>query len=315
MPRACMSSRAPSRPKSSTVWIASGSMPCSASASRMARDERRRWSRSAAEPPRSTTALPRSQRERRDVDRHVRPRLVDRADDARTARATFVQPHPVRQRALVEHAADRIGQRRDIAHGRGEGGDPRRRRAGVGRAAPSERPLVRPRSRSSALAATIPGAADSMAPAMASRASRLRHRRAGVRRWRAASWASSMRSRAVRARCRGRGHLAQFIGGVHRARSPWAAAATSSGREPRADIGRRESASSTRSALVTSTPTPMPRRQPRGRDLGRRAPGSDAVRRRPSRTRSRRGRRRTAPCESARRPARPAGGCRGTRCR
>ena len=27
MPRACMSSRAPSRPKSSTVWIASGSMP------------------------------------------------------------------------------------------------------------------------------------------------------------------------------------------------------------------------------------------------------------------------------------------------
>jgi hypothetical protein len=57
MPRACMSSRAPSRPNSSTVWIASGSIPHSARAPRIART-RAAFVRSAAEPPRSTTALP-----------------------------------------------------------------------------------------------------------------------------------------------------------------------------------------------------------------------------------------------------------------
>ena len=62
------------------------------------------------------------QRQRRGVDRHVRPRLVDDGDDAeRDAHLAHVEP--VRQPEAVDHLADRVGQRGDLAHAGGHRGD------------------------------------------------------------------------------------------------------------------------------------------------------------------------------------------------
>ena len=52
--------------------------------------------------------------ERRAVDRDVRARLVDDRDDAHR-HEHLLEPDPVRQRALLDHVADRVGQRGHVA--------------------------------------------------------------------------------------------------------------------------------------------------------------------------------------------------------
>ena len=99
----------------------------------------------------------RLQAQRGGVDRHVRARLVDDRHDAER-HPHLAHVEPVGQPRAVDHLADRVGQRRDLAHARGHRRRPGARRARAGRAARSERPLSRPASRSRALASRISSA-------------------------------------------------------------------------------------------------------------------------------------------------------------
>ena len=83
------------------------------------------------------------QAQRGGVDRDVRAGLVDDGDDAeRHAHLAHVQA--VRQAPAVDHLADGVRQRGDLAHGVRDRGDARRRQGAGGRAA---RRRCRPRGR------------------------------------------------------------------------------------------------------------------------------------------------------------------------
>ena len=66
--------------------------------------------------------VPGAQRERGDVDSDVRACFVDGTDDAER-NAHLGQPHAVGQCALIEDPADRVGQLGDVAHGCGQRAD------------------------------------------------------------------------------------------------------------------------------------------------------------------------------------------------
>ena len=118
-PRARISSAAPSRPNSSMVCTASAGSPAAAERVLDHLDEHAVRARCAALPPRSTDGVAALERERGDVDGHVRPRLVDRADDAER-HAHLGDLHAVRQRAAAHRLPDRVGERDDLEHGVGE---------------------------------------------------------------------------------------------------------------------------------------------------------------------------------------------------
>ena len=159
---------------------------------------------------------------------------------------------PFGERALVEHAADRVGQLGDVAHRGGEGARRAARRAAAGPAGPR---TARSRGRARdprAFAATISAAACSIASAIASSASRL-----------SASVSRPMLARgllreqhALAGGRGGRGHppsvstavrMGPVAGGARPARG--SGGTTCRSRRPRAPAP-------TRSALVTSTPIP-----------------------------------------------------------
>ena len=83
--------------------------------------------------------------QRAGVAGHVRPALVDDADDAER-HAHALDPQAVRARPLRDHRADRIRQRRDLLDARAPSPRRARRRAAAGRA-----PRARVRRRSAAL--------------------------------------------------------------------------------------------------------------------------------------------------------------------
>ena len=86
-------------------------------------------------------------RQRRAVDRHVRPRLVDDGDDPER-HPHLAQVEPARQRLAFELLADRIVERGDRPHARRPSPRPAPRSASAGRAAPrSARRRARRRGR------------------------------------------------------------------------------------------------------------------------------------------------------------------------
>ncbi len=181
------------------------------------------------------------------------------------------------------------------------------RRAAADPAAPRRGRLARPRSRSSAFAATISGAACSIAVGDGLQRVALVGIRRAVRRCarppsRAASvrapssrWSSSAQcidGRADRSRRRSRGRLRIRAGTTCRSRRPTSASRDEVGAgDEDADSGCRG--------------------QPRRRHLGRRSPGADAVHDDRAELVARAGRRRTPPRRSASRRARRADACRG----
>ena len=96
--------------------------------------------------PRRSRDVARLQAERGDVDRHVRPGLVDDQHAARAAPARGVTSSPFGEPPAVDDLAARIGQRGDRARRRlGSAVEARGRRASGGRAAPPWCPSARPR--------------------------------------------------------------------------------------------------------------------------------------------------------------------------
>ena len=165
------SSASSSRPPPATSAIAPAGSPAASAAS--ARDPRQhrvgvRGRRGAAQHDRVAGL----QAQRRGVDRHVRPRLVDDGDDAER-HAHLAHVEPVGEPAAVEHLADRVGQRGDRAHAVGD----RRRRARASSASRSssaaDSPASRPASRSRALASRISGVRATSASAIACSAASL----------------------------------------------------------------------------------------------------------------------------------------------
>ena len=168
-PRAVMSARAASWPPPSSRHTAFSSIPCAARASRITPTSARLLD-AAAEPPRRITALPLLRARVGGVHRDVGPGLVDHPDDAHR-HAHLADLQAVGQRRAAHDLTDRVGQRRDVAHRLGDRRDPPARRGVSRSSSPSERPLSRPRSRSSAFAVTISPVAATRASAIACSAS------------------------------------------------------------------------------------------------------------------------------------------------
>ena len=99
-----------------TSAIASTGSPAASSASRITSTSTVLESY-ADDEPRSSATLPLLSAEHGGVDGDVRARLVDHADDAeRHAHLPHLQA--VGQRVAAHDLADRVGQRRDVAHAR-----------------------------------------------------------------------------------------------------------------------------------------------------------------------------------------------------
>ena len=98
--------------------MASGLTPALASASRMTRTSTRvrLLGRASASQHHGVAG---AQRERGDVDGHVRPRLVDGADHAER-HAHLLEGDAVRHPVTADDLADGIGERGDLPHGVGE---------------------------------------------------------------------------------------------------------------------------------------------------------------------------------------------------
>ena len=165
----CVASwRSSSRSPPATIEIDAAGSPADATASERHGGQHRvrvRRHRRAAQHDR----VARLEAQRRAVDRHVRPRLVDDGDTPSGTR-TLRSVEPVAEPLALDHLADRVGQRRDPPHVRRRSRRAAPRSASAGRSAPARGRPPAPASRSRSFASRISASRDSSASAIASSA-------------------------------------------------------------------------------------------------------------------------------------------------